>query len=163
MLTEAQPKVSLDEPVIIEKNADETVSNTSTSMSLAELSPERWYSLYCLLAPGGLLQNTLSNSELIHCDGNRLSFRLDERYSALFDEKQVDNINHLLSDYFDQTVTATVSVGTIDGITPSMVIIEQKQQALVRAKQAIYGHSIVRALQNQFDAIVDDESIEAII
>ncbi len=152
--TKAEPKI---EPEVREAKVTPKISEAP--ITLSSMRPQDWHALYLQLAPGGLLQSTLSNSECVSVQGNKMHFILDEKCSALYDDNQLQKISQLLSDYFKEPVSAIIEIGDA-GLTPAKIIIQQQAERLEQARISIENSPVIRELQSLFDAKVVTDSVE---
>lgn len=168
---QAKPQASIAETVHsdlgvaaeLESESEEDVPLEPCKLDLAELKPELWVDLYLQLGIGGVLQSTVSNCQLTGVDGNKLSFVLDHNNSTLFDSSHQQRLADSLSDYFDRPVEAVITLGDVDRETPAICAARLKQERHQAASDSLYNDPILQQLLQQFDAVLDDESIKPVV
>lgn len=133
----------------------------TTPISLEELTPSHWVSVYNQLNVKGILQSTAANTVLIGREDNHLDFALDEQKSSLFDPSHSDRLSALLSDYFGVPIKATIHLQNLPGDleTPAAYAIRIDQEKRVAAIQNMYDDPVVQTLQQQFNATLVEETV----
>lgn len=133
--------------------------STLTKISLSAMTPARWIELYAGLGVGGVLQSTVANSVLQHIEGDQWYFLLDHNYSTLYDDSHQGRLSELLSQYFGQPLTAQIELGTVTVETPALCAIRIRQEQQAYALDAITSDPLVQQLLQQFDGVLDEESV----
>lgn len=133
----------------------------ATPISLEELTPSHWVSVYNQLNVRGILQSTAANTVLIGREDNHLDFALDEQKSSLFDPSHSERLSALLSDYFGVPIKATIHLQNLAGDveTPAGYAIRIDQEKRVAAIQNMYDDPVVQALQQQFNATLVEDTV----
>ncbi|GAB3100291.1 DNA polymerase III subunit gamma/tau [Aestuariicella hydrocarbonica] len=130
---------------------------------LAAASPERWIEIYAGLGVGGVLQSTVSNCLLHHIEGNHWYFVLDHLHSTLYDDGHQARLSELLSQYFGQSVTAVIELGTVTAETPAACAIRIREEQYTYALQALNDDPVVQQLLQQFEGVLDAESVKPVL
>lgn len=130
------------------------------AISIDELAPENWYQVYANIKTGGLLQSTVANCQLIQRNGQHLEFVLDEVQSTLYDEKHQVMLADLLSVYFAQAITVTITVGQVTSETPAQRVVRCQQERQRQAESVIASDPVVQQLEEIFDAHIINDSIK---
>ncbi len=130
------------------------------AISIDELAPENWYQVYANIKTGGLLQSTVANCQLIQRNGQNLEFVLDEVQSTLYDDKHQVMLADLLSVYFAQAITVTITVGQVTSETPAQRVVRCQQERQRQAESVIASDPVVQQLEEIFDAHIINDSIK---
>jgi DNA polymerase-3 subunit gamma/tau len=159
------------EPIVQPEAVSEPVSvapalgqpqETAEKIALASVTPEHWIPIYLELGVGGVLQSTVSNCVLVHCNGNQLSFVLDANNSTLYDTGHQQRLSDLLTQYFGEPVTATIEMGVVTGEAPAGYLTRLRQEKHARALAQLQADPIVQDLIETFDAVLDEESVTSL-
>ncbi|WP_347332365.1 DNA polymerase III subunit gamma/tau [Marinimicrobium locisalis] len=133
---------------------------TVPKVALADTRPENWAQVFLGLNAGGLLQSTAANCVLVGRQGNDLSFVLDERHSALFDEGQQQRLADVLSDYYGEPVRVRIQPGEVEGETPAAQAQRIKEENRVQALEAMKTDPIVQQLVEHFGATLREDTVQ---
>lgn len=137
--------------------------NELKKIPLAAMTPERWIELYAGLGVGGVLQSTVSNCLLQHIEGDQWYFLLDHNHSTLYDEGHQGRLSELLVQYFGQPITAVIELGTVTAETPAACAIRIRQEQHAYALNAMNTDPVVQQLLQQFEGVLDEESVRPIL
>lgn len=137
----------------------ETSTREVPKMSLADAAPHNWIEIYTGLGIAGILQSTVSNSQLEKRESNHFYFVLDRNNTTLYSENHEQRLADELTRYFGEPIKATIRVGDVVGETPAAVAIRLRAERQARAEQSIHNDPIVQALLAQFDAVIREDSI----
>ncbi len=138
-------------------------TNILPPIALSAARPERWIEIYARLGVGGVLQSTVSNCLLQHIEGDCWYFILDHNHSTLYDESHQARLAELLSKYFGQPLQAIIELGTVTGETPAACAIRIRQEQYAQALQSLNADPLVQQLLQQFEGVLDEESVEPIL
>ncbi len=130
--------------------------------TLAQFSPDNWFSVYQQLDTGGLLQSTVANCIYVEQQENALAFMLDEQQNTLYDSAHQQRLADLLSHYFGQTLEVIITSGRPNRETPAQIVVRLQKERQVQAEQAITSDPVVKQLQDNLGAIIIEGSIEPI-
>ena len=149
-------------PVHPSGEAEKAPSVKKFTGSLDSLTPEDWIPLYVALGVRGVLQSTVANCVLVGKEGNQLMFWLDEAKASLFDDSHQQRLGDLLSDYFEQPVKAFIELKTLSGEleSPAQCYARRLSEAKLNAVQSLHSDPIVQALQAEFGAVLDEDSVK---
>ncbi|WP_439133676.1 DNA polymerase III subunit gamma/tau [Pseudomaricurvus sp.] len=146
---------------VVEK--PEVKSPELKKIPLSAMTPDRWIELYAGLGVGGVLQSTVSNCLLQHIEGDQWYFLLDHNHSTLYDEGHQGRLSDLLGQYFGQPMTAVIELGTVTAETPAACAIRIRQEQHAYALNAMNTDPVVQQLLQQFEGVLDEESVRPIL
>lgn len=128
-------------------------------IALAEAGPHNWLEIYTGLGIAGILQSTVSNSQLEKREHNHFYFVLDRNTTTLYSETHQQRLADELTRYFGEPIQATIRIGDVVGDTPAAVAIRLRAERQANAEKSIHNDPIVQALIAQFDAVIREDSI----
>ncbi len=141
----------------------------ASAPSLPEGEPSRgataafdgdWPALAPRVRLGGLAQQFLEQSELVHHEG--LLFRVRVPIRPLADPNTVGKVREGLTALFGAPVRLTVEVGQIGGTTAAQAAQEQRGQRLADARQSLEQDPFVRSLIDDFGGRIVPDSIRPV-
>jgi DNA polymerase-3 subunit gamma/tau len=157
----ARPAVVAPAPVVVEPVvAEPATAPASGRVLLGALDTLVWAEQFHAFGFGGVLGTIASHCELRRREGTRLEFVLDSRHAAFFDDSHAQRIQEQLRTYFEQPLTAAISVGEPQAETPFARRARLRAQRLAAAKAAILADPNIRLLQDSFGAQLDESTIE---
>ncbi len=119
-----------------------------------------WPALAPRVRLGGLAQQFLEQSELVHHEG--LLFRVRVPIRPLADPNTVGKVREGLTALFGAPVRLTVEVGQIGGTTAAQAAQEQRGQRLADARQSLEQDPFVRSLIDDFGGRIVPDSIRPV-
>ena len=129
---------------------------------LSDLDGSRWIQVYRSLLLGGVTRTIGSHCEYLSHSNGRISLRLDEQRSTLFNDTHRERIEKALSEYFDQPLRLQVEIGAVQSETPAIwrerKIAERQQEA----RDSIYSDPCVQSLVEHFSAVIIEDSIRPV-
>jgi DNA polymerase III subunit gamma/tau len=142
----------------------ETLRQSAAGLSLSELTPAHWVSLFNHLAIKGVLQSTAANAVLQGCEGNQLFFMLDESRASLYEDSHRQRLADVLSDYFKTPVRVQISIGALsaEAQTPAQVAAEEKVARYQHALERLQTDPLVQQLRDTFGAVLDLDTVKVI-
>ncbi len=149
----AEPQPVVSEPIM---------AQVADKVLLGMLDSRVWAERFNVFGFGGVLGTIASHCELRQRDGARLTFVLDSRHAAFFDNSHVQRIQEQLCGYFEQPLTASIDVGQPQAETPYARRERLRAEQLAAARSAILADPNIRLLQESFGAQLDETSIEPI-
>lgn len=128
---------------------------------LAKLNAENWVHVYRALNIKGILQTTASNCVVLGVDGAQVYLALDDTKSSLFDSSHNQRLADLLSDHFQQPVKVDITLQALpEGVeTPAQTGEREKKERYRDALQKLSDDPVVKTLQQQFGAVLDEQSV----
>ena len=125
----------------------------------ADLAGQPWHAVLETLSLSGSVLNTASHCELASVQGGQCALTLDETRANLFNERHVSSIERALSDYLEQPIKVTLTIGSVQGETPARRRHRLAAERLSRAEAEISGDPRVRQLLEEFGGEVVDGSV----
>jgi len=149
---------------IIPMHADNAIDASAvmpkeSKISFDDFSAKDWVTVYLSIQPGGLLQSTAANTELVAKQGFQLHFVLDHQQSTLYDNAHQQRLAGLLSDYFAIPVEVLIVIGDVKQLTPAQIILQRQKERQRQAELSIEQDPLVKSLQELFDASIVAGSI----
>jgi len=143
--------------------AEEVNAASLRNVSFEQLQPSHWIEVYAGLNVGGVLQSTVSNCQLVGKEPGHAQFILDEGNSTLYDDSHQQRLSDLLKDYFGEPIQAHIQLGTVTAETPATYLIRLRKEQFDGALKALHADPVVQALIEQFDAVLDENSVKAVL
>ncbi|MGN0922058.1 MAG: DNA polymerase III subunit gamma/tau [Cellvibrio sp.] len=153
------PPVLESEAVESAQPSGDKVTPELKKIALAEAGPHNWIDIYTGLGVAGILQSTVSNSQLEKREHNHFYFVLDRNTTTLYSETHQQRLADELTRYFGEPIQATIRIGDVVGDTPAAVAIRLRAERQANAEKSIHNDPIVQALIAQFDAVIREDSI----
>ncbi|MFV0478915.1 MAG: DNA polymerase III subunit gamma/tau [Parahaliea sp.] len=136
-----------------------TVGKTDATISLAELTTDNWHLLLAQLGLVGIVHNIATNSELVEVAAGHLHFVLDENNASLFNSGHADKLCSALQNYFNASLTLTLTPGVVRGETPACRALRLADERQQQAVAAIENDPVLQQLIERFDGKLDRNSI----
>lgn len=135
---------------------------SAAGISLEQLGPEHWVSVYQALNIRGVIQSTASNAILTGREGNQLYFLLDETRASLYEDSHRQRLADLLSDYFAQPVKVSINIGALlpEHLTPAQAGINEKAEKLEQGIATLRADPFVQQLISDFDGELKIETVK---
>ena len=121
-----------------------------------------WFALVQQCQLSGISGNILANCEPASVSHNSYELILDREQSALYSEDQQPKIAQALSETLQRPVTVTVNIGMLPSESPAQRRRREKQQAIDELHHRFNTDPGVLALIAEFDARVDQDSLQII-
>jgi DNA polymerase-3 subunit gamma/tau len=160
IVEEAPPPPSVSESV-----ADidsEILTDEKIPLSLDQLRPDSWNALFERLGFGGVVGNIASHCILASVANNVLHLQLDAANATLFSDSYTARIQEHLTVTLNTPVTVKIEVKPLSGETPALrknrLQTERRQAALLSLK----NDPNVQVLVSDFDAVLDEESVQPV-
>lgn len=149
-------------PVDIVPSLNDDQGEKGNPISLAQIQPSSWSRLFSHLEFGGVVGNIASHCVLDRVEGCDMYFLLDEKNATLFNDSYTSRIEEHLTVTLNSLVKIHIKVCSVSAETPSArkerITKERKQLAL----DTIQSDPNVQTLINDFDAVLDQSSVEPI-
>lgn len=147
-----------EKPAVAEKPA--VVS--AVGISLEQLEPAHWVSVYQALNIRGVIQSTASNTILTGREGNQLYFLLDEARASLYEDSHRQRLADLLSDYFAQPVKVSINIGALapEHLTPAQAGLNEKAEKLEQGIATLRADPFVQQLISDFGGELKLETVK---
>ena len=125
----------------------------------AELTKEQWPALFEQLRFGGILHNIALHLELSGRADNELHFTIGQSDAALLNERHASQLTQALRQQVDESIVATITVASHDGLTPANRRAALAAARLADAEQAIASDNALHTLMRAFDGEIIPGSI----
>jgi DNA polymerase-3 subunit gamma/tau len=144
-------------------NDEKTATNEPLPKDAAPLSSSltEWEQILAQLQLKGLSQVLASHCVLDRMEDQTVYFLVNANQSALINAKQQSVLSEALSRYFGRDIKAimTASEGTLSN-TPAALSQERADQQQKAAESSLMQDPNMRALMEQFGAVIEPDSIE---
>ncbi|MFT7300734.1 MAG: DNA polymerase-3 subunit gamma/tau [Porticoccus sp.] len=137
-------------------------SRAIEKLGLALAEPKRWIDIYQGLSVSGVLQNTAANLVLIEVSGNAFRFELDINNSGMYEDSHQQRLAGALSDYFGQSVTAEIEVGSVVAETPLAYRERLRLELQAAAVDNLKKDINVRRIQDVFGGVLLENTVKLI-
>lgn len=164
----AQSEKKKPEPTVIEKKplpAEETVVVEALAGHSAEtqinlrLAVENWPETVAGCGLTGIGANLLANCVPVKFTDDMLELVLDERQSALFNERHAQDIESALGSYLGYPLQVRMQIGTTQEETPAAASLRMREQKRQQAIHNFMTDSNVCDLLSVFSAHVDESTL----
>jgi DNA polymerase-3 subunit gamma/tau len=122
-------------------------------------APAAWPALLEQLGLVGIVYNVASHCELRDASGHDFRFVLDPDNASLFNASHEEKIRLALQNYFDRSVSVSISPGEVQGETPAMQRARLARERQQEAVAEIESDQRLQALIARFDGVLDHSSI----
>ena len=176
----AEPEPIEPEPMVAEPRVEpkpvasdlKGSASTATDNAISELkSPsklklaqmtnnELWVKQALQLPLRGMSKNILLQCIYLGQQASAIQLSIDPQYFDLLNDAHQQRINQALTEYFEQPVLAKITAGTSVLETPIGFQQRQQKERLQLARDALEQDPIVQAMVQQFEAVLDIDSIE---
>jgi DNA polymerase-3 subunit gamma/tau len=131
-------------------------------IALAELDSFTWVPVFRSLPLGGVTRTIASHCEYVSHSAGRVSLRLDRQRSTLYNDTHRQRVEKALADYFSQPLRVEVEMGDVQSETPAAWRDRKIAERMAEARNSIFSDDNVKALVDQFSAVVLEDSIQPI-
>ena len=136
------------------------VNDAGERLTLQQLMPENWRSVYLGLAVGGVIQNTAANLVLLEKSGNQLRFQLDIDNSSLYEEAHSERLAKALTAYFGEPVEIQIDVGEVSAETPQATTLRLRAERQAAAVESMKNDENVQQIIARFDGRLLENTIK---
>jgi len=173
-----EPEPIESEPMVAEPGvepkpvASESGQSTVTENAISELKSVRklklaqmtnnelWVEQALQLPLRGMSKNILLQCIYLGQQASAIQLSIDPQYFDLLNDAHQQRINQALTEYFEQPVLAKITAQVSVLETPIGFQQRQQKERLQLARDALEQDPIVQAMVQQFDAVLDIDSIE---
>ena len=131
-------------------------------IALTELDSFTWVPVFRSLPLGGVTRTIASHCEYVSHSAGRVSLRLDSQRSTLYNDTHRQRVEKALTDYFSQPLRVEVEIGDVQSETPAAWRDRKIAERMAEARNSIFSDDNVKALVDQFSAVVLEDSIQPI-
>ncbi|KAF5271591.1 hypothetical protein FQR65_LT05212 [Abscondita terminalis] len=147
------------QPIVTEKKPN-AAPKVEQAIELKQQKNLHWPTFIKQLNLTGLTYALAQQCALQSYQDNHFSLRLDPKQAALHSVKQEAKLAQVLSDYFKQPITLTITLGDADLSTPARLEQQYKSQRLEQTAAALQEDPTIQAIMQTFDAKLQPESIQ---
>ena len=139
-----------------------TAKAHTPTLRLADFGPEQWLEIFEALDVQGVLKMILANLSFERREQNHLYFVHDSAQGGLLDAAHADKLAVVLSDYFSEHVRVKIRESEAEsaGDTPAKLLEERRLERRETELQRLREDPLVKSLQQQFMATLDESSLE---
>jgi DNA polymerase-3 subunit gamma/tau len=153
-------QVVIDKPVVNVEPVAIATPDISEQVSAKIQDVQDWASLLQQLELSGMAKQFALNCVLSDINERLLTLTVEEQHAKMFNERIKMQIETALQKHFDSKIALQIVIGKSEQETPAATdkrIAADKMQA---AEQALINDKNVHFIQNQFNAIIDKNSIK---
>ncbi len=139
--------------------APEQRAPSPAKLPYAELTPATWREYFDHFMLPGMLGSVAGHCQIAECAGERLAFVIDQRNATLLNERHIEKLQTLLSEYFAMPLQVSVSLGETHEETPAAYRERQLKERIASVKATMEGDPLVQKLLVEFDAEIEEGSV----
>ncbi len=147
---------------VIVPGVQEPVPPRSAPAASAAVDFADWHQVLPRLGLGGMAAQLASNCSLVGWDGVRLELQLDPVGQSLLGSKAEASLRSALAVLAGREVELKITVGALAAETPAQRSQRNLAQAQRDAVESLRNDPVVKALEDQFDAELMDDSIRPV-
>jgi DNA polymerase-3 subunit gamma/tau len=110
----------------------------------------------------GMLGSLAGLCQIAALSANHISFTVNAENTAFLSDRNVERLGELLSEYFGETLVVTVDIGDTSHETPAAYKQRCLDERLVVARHALRSDFNVKRIIEEFDGVLDDESVHLV-
>ncbi|WP_373096666.1 DNA polymerase III subunit gamma/tau [Zhongshania sp.] len=146
-------------PLSPEKPSIAAVAN-SEKVSLTVFSEQIWREQFEQFNLPGMLGSIAGHCQLVEKTETSLVFNIDEANAALLNDRHIERLGEMLSEYFAANLQVSVHIAATPTETPAAYRQRCLDERLVIAKEALIADPMVNRLIAEFDGVLDPESVQ---
>jgi DNA polymerase-3 subunit gamma/tau len=163
----AEPSSNVDEPFAqsneAPKEAIASVPQLATEkVTFAELNETVWRERFDAFPLPGMLGSLAGLCQIAALSANQISFTVNAENTAFLSDRNVERLGELLSEYFSETLNVTVDIGDTPHETPAAYKQRCLDERLVVARHALLSDFNVMRIIEEFDGVLDEESVHLV-
>jgi DNA polymerase-3 subunit gamma/tau len=163
----AEPSSNVDEPFAqsnaAPKEAIASVPQLATEkVTFAELNETVWRERFDAFPLPGMLGSLAGLCQIAALSANHISFTVNAENTAFLSDRNVERLGELLSEYFSETLNVTVDIGDTPHETPAAYKQRCLDERLVVARHALLSDFNVMRIIEEFDGVLDEESVHLV-
>lgn len=157
----AAPCADTPEPACDPPAVAPPTNTTAAKIALANFTPADWIAVYQQVDFKGIVQSTAANCVVLGRVKQQLRFVLDEHKASLYDPSHAQRMADMLSDYFGQAVGVDIRLAPLpEGAeTPGQYEVRRKQIKRAQALQSLRNDPIVQTLEQEFGAVLLENTV----
>jgi DNA polymerase-3 subunit gamma/tau len=163
----AEANINVDKPFArsdeAPKEAIASVPELATEkITFAELNETVWRERFDAFPLPGMLGSLAGLCQIAALSANHISFTVNAENTAFLSDRNVERLGELLSEYFGETLVVTVDIGDTSHETPAAYKQRCLDERLVVARHALRSDFNVKRIIEEFDGVLDDESVHLV-
>lgn len=135
---------------------------TTEKITFAELNETVWREQFDVFPLPGMLGSLAGLCQIAALSANHVSFTVNAENTAFLSDRNVERMGELLSEYFGQPLNVTVDIGDTPHETPAAYKQRCLDERLVVARHALRSDSHVKRIIEEFDGVLDEESVRLV-
>jgi DNA polymerase-3 subunit gamma/tau len=162
-----EPISTLDEPSEHSNEAPKEAIACRSRLAIekiafAELNETVWREQFDVFPLPGMLGSLAGLCQIAAISSNHVSFTVNAENTAFLSNRNVERFGELLSEYFGEPLNVTVDIGDTRHETPAAYKQRCLDERLVLARQALRSDSHVKRIIQEFDGVLDEESVRLV-
>jgi DNA polymerase III subunit gamma/tau len=121
-----------------------------------------WREQFDAFSLPGMLGSVASHCQISALTEGSVAFNIDAANAALLNDRHIERLGELLSEYFQMPLNVSVNIAEAAFETPAAYKQRCLDERLVIAKQALRSDSYVNRLIEEFDGVLDEESVHLV-
>jgi DNA polymerase-3 subunit gamma/tau len=109
-----------------------------------------------------MLGSVAGHCQIAALTASSVAFNIDAANAALLNDRHVERLGELLSEYFGAPLAITVNIGDVAYETPAAFKQRCLDERLVVAKHALRTDVLVNRIIEEFDGVLDEESVRLV-
>ncbi|MFT7403930.1 MAG: DNA polymerase-3 subunit gamma/tau [Zhongshania sp.] len=158
---------NLDEP---SEKSDEVPTEAIASrpelatekIAFVKLNETVWREQFDVFPLPGMLGSLAGLCQIAAISADHVSFTVNAENTAFLSDRNVERLGELLSEYFGEQLKVTVDIGDTPHETPAAYKQRCLDERLVVAKQALRSDLHVKRIIEEFDGVLDEESVRLV-
>ncbi|CAA0108088.1 DNA polymerase III subunit gamma/tau [Zhongshania aliphaticivorans] len=159
ILTSPQNEPDVEQPALVAATA---LVLSGEKIAFSDLNDRLWREQFDAFQLPGMLGSVASHCQIATLAADSLSFNIDEANAALLNDRHIERLGELLSEYFEKSLKVTVNIGAVAFETPAAYKQRCLDERLAIAKQALRTDSYVARIIQEFDGVLDEESVRLV-
>lgn len=149
-------------PVAVLVDDTEMSLDEKGPLSLDQLRPDSWNALFERLGFGGVVGNIASHCILVDVTDNAMSLQLDAANATLFSDSYTARIQEHLTVTLNTPVTVKIEVTPLSAETPALRKNRMQNERREAALLSLKNDPNVQVLVSDFDAVLDEASVQPV-
>jgi len=143
--------------------------NTPSGLQQQAAAPEQpqgqqqsWLDIVSRLPVSGMARMLAQHCEMIHCTAERVDLRVARGHERLLEKAYQERLKAALQQHFGAAVRISITAGEAGGNSPMEIANREKQRNQAQAIAEIEQDPFVRDLVENFDARVNESTIQPV-
>lgn len=135
---------------------------THEKIPFTSLNNAVWREQFDAFQLPGMLGSVAGHCQIAALTASSVAFNIDAANAALLNDRHVERLGELLSEYFGAPLAITVNIGDVAYETPAAFKQRCLDERLVVAKHALRTDVLVNRIIEEFDGVLDEESVRLV-